>query len=51
MNTTKLPSERIVFKANPNFHRVDPKGTQLPYIQTVIMNMAVRHHCRKGRHR
>ncbi len=40
MNTTKLPSERIVFKANPNFHRVDPKGTQLPYIQTVNVNIA-----------
>jgi len=40
MNTTKLPSERIVFKANPNFHRVDPEGTQLPYIQTVNMNIA-----------
>ncbi|MDD9911286.1 MAG: ABC transporter substrate-binding protein [Ahrensia sp.] len=40
MTTTKLPSERIVFKANPHFHRVDPNGTQLPYIQTVNMNIA-----------
>ena len=40
MNTTRLPSERIVFRANPNFHRVDPDGTQLPYIQTVNMNIA-----------
>lgn len=39
MNTTKLPSERIVFKANPHFHRVDPNGTQLPYIQQVNMNI------------
>jgi len=39
MNTTKLPSERIVFKANPHFHRVDPKGTQLPYIDQVVMNI------------
>lgn len=39
MNTTKLPSERIVFKANPHFHRVDPKGTQLPYIDEVVMNV------------
>ena len=40
MNTTKLPSERVVFKRNPNFHRVDPNGTQLPYLDEVIMNMA-----------
>ena len=39
MNTTQLPSERIVFKANPHFHRVDPKGTQLPYIEQVVMNV------------
>lgn len=40
MNTTKLPSERIVFKRNPNYHRVDPEGTQLPYLDEVILNMA-----------
>ena len=40
MNTTKLPSERIIFKRNPNFHRVDPSGTQLPYIDEVILNIA-----------
>ena len=40
MNTTQLPSERIVFKRNPNFHRVDPNGTQLPYIDEVIMNIS-----------
>ena len=40
MNTTKPPSERFVFKRNPNFHRVDGKGTQLPYIDQVIMNMS-----------
>ncbi|MGI9364335.1 MAG: ABC transporter substrate-binding protein [Rhizobiaceae bacterium] len=40
MNTTKLPSERIVFKRNPNYHRVDPQGTQLPYIDEVVLNMA-----------
>jgi peptide/nickel transport system substrate-binding protein len=39
MNTTKLPSERIVFKANPHFHRVDSEGTQLPYIDQVVMNV------------
>ena len=40
MNTTKLPSERIVFKRNPNYHRVDPEGTQLPYLDEVVLNMA-----------
>jgi peptide/nickel transport system substrate-binding protein len=40
MNTTKSPSEHFVFKRNPHFHRVDEKGTQLPYIDTVIMNMS-----------
>lgn len=40
MNTTKLPSERIIFKRNPNYHRVDPEGTQLPYLDEVILNMA-----------
>jgi peptide/nickel transport system substrate-binding protein len=40
MNTTNLPSERVIFKRNPNYHRVDPNGTQLPYIDEVILNMA-----------
>ncbi|MEP1205802.1 MAG: ABC transporter substrate-binding protein [Rhizobiaceae bacterium] len=40
MNTTRLPSERIVFKRNPNYHRVDPAGTQLPYLDEVVLNMA-----------
>lgn len=39
-NTTKLPSERIVFKRNPHYHRVDSNGTQLPYLNEVILNMA-----------
>ena len=40
MNTTKPPSERFVFKRNPYFHRVDPTGKQLPYIDEVIINIA-----------
>ena len=39
-NTTQTPSERYVFKRNPNFHRVDPEGTQLPYLDEVILNIA-----------
>ncbi len=39
-NTTSPPSERFVFKRNPYFHRVDETGTQLPYIDEVIVNIA-----------
>lgn len=35
--TTKMPSERFVFKRNPYFHRVDGAGNQLPYIDEVRM--------------
>ncbi|NYZ65859.1 ABC transporter substrate-binding protein [Endozoicomonas sp. SM1973] len=40
VNTTKPPSERFVFKRNPNYHRVDEKGQQLPYIDQVVINIA-----------
>ncbi len=39
-NTTSPPSERFVFKRNPHYHRVDENGTQLPYIDEVIVNIA-----------
>ena len=39
-NTTRLPSERIVFKRNDHYHRVDPAGTQLPYLDEVVVNIA-----------
>ncbi|MDH3453245.1 MAG: ABC transporter substrate-binding protein [Gammaproteobacteria bacterium] len=39
-NTTSAPAERFVFKRNPFFHRVDPKGQQLPYIDEVLVNLA-----------
>ena len=39
VNTTQLPSERIRFKRNEYFHRVDPQGQQLPYIDEVIINI------------
>jgi len=38
--TTKPPSERFVFRRNPYYHRVDPAGRQLPYIDRVIMAIA-----------
>ncbi|MCG8547522.1 MAG: ABC transporter substrate-binding protein [Alphaproteobacteria bacterium] len=37
--TTKGPSERFVFRRNPYFHRVDPQGRQLPYIDRVVMDI------------
>lgn len=40
INTTPLPSTRFVLVRNPYFHRVDPAGKQLPYIDKVIVNIA-----------
>ncbi len=40
VNTTTPPSERFVFERNPFFHRVDPQGRQLPYIDQVFVYMA-----------
>jgi peptide/nickel transport system substrate-binding protein len=37
--TTASPSSRYLFERNPYFHRVDPEGRQLPYIDTVIMGI------------
>jgi peptide/nickel transport system substrate-binding protein len=39
-NTTPMPSTRFVFVRNPYFHRVDPAGRQLPYIDRVVINIA-----------
>ncbi|NNJ76210.1 MAG: ABC transporter substrate-binding protein [Anderseniella sp.] len=39
-NTIAPPSEQFVFKRNPYFHRVDSNGRQLPYIDTVEMNIS-----------
>jgi len=40
VNTIEPPSQRFVFERNPYYHRVDPAGRQLPYIDTVIMNVS-----------
>ena len=37
INTTKPPADRFVSVRNPFFHRVDPAGRQLPYIDRVVM--------------
>lgn len=39
-NTIAPPSEQFVFKRNPYFHRVDANGRQLPYVDTVEMNIS-----------
>ncbi len=40
VNTIAPPSEQFVFVRNPYFHRVDSQGNQLPYIDTVEMNIS-----------
>ncbi len=39
-NTVRPPQQQFVFVRNPYFHRVDPQGQQLPYIDRVLMNIA-----------
>ncbi|MGP1394846.1 MAG: ABC transporter substrate-binding protein [Inquilinaceae bacterium] len=39
-NTTPPPSERFIFERNPYYHRADPAGQQLPYLDRVIVNIA-----------
>ncbi|MEZ5811369.1 MAG: ABC transporter substrate-binding protein [Rhizobiaceae bacterium] len=38
-NTTAGPSTRFVFERNPYFHRVDPDGRQLPYVDEVVLDI------------
>ncbi|WP_426417747.1 ABC transporter substrate-binding protein [Aestuariirhabdus sp. LZHN29] len=38
-NSTKPPADRFVFLRNPFYHRVDAKGTQLPYIDEIVVNI------------
>ncbi len=40
VNTKKPPSDRFVFRRNPYYHRIDPEGRQLPYIDRVIVNIS-----------
>jgi len=39
MLTTEMPADRFVFRRNPYFHRIDPAGRQLPYIDEVVMDI------------
>jgi peptide/nickel transport system substrate-binding protein len=36
---TRPPANRFVFERNPYFHRVDPEGRQLPYIDEVTFSV------------
>ncbi|HET8726909.1 MAG TPA: ABC transporter substrate-binding protein [Alphaproteobacteria bacterium] len=40
VNRIAPPADRFVFERNPFFHRVDPEGRQLPYIDKVVVNIA-----------
>ncbi|HEX6014365.1 MAG TPA: ABC transporter substrate-binding protein, partial [Geminicoccaceae bacterium] len=39
MLTTAPPAQRFVAERNPHFHRVDPNGQQLPYIDRFILEI------------
>jgi peptide/nickel transport system substrate-binding protein len=39
MLTNSPPATRFVFARNPYFHRVDPNGQQLPYIDEVVFDV------------
>ncbi|NBB70069.1 MAG: ABC transporter substrate-binding protein [Alphaproteobacteria bacterium] len=36
---TPPPAQRVVTERNPHFHRVDPEGTQLPYVDRVTFQI------------
>lgn len=40
MLATKPPSERYIFKRNPYYYRVDAEGRQLPYLDSVALQMS-----------
>ncbi|WP_375463300.1 ABC transporter substrate-binding protein [uncultured Methylobacterium sp.] len=37
---TRAPATRFVFERNPHYHRVDAAGTQLPYLDRIVMDVA-----------
>ena len=40
INLTNPPAKRFEFTRNPYYHRVDPEGRQLPYIDKVFITVA-----------
>jgi peptide/nickel transport system substrate-binding protein len=39
---TSTPAQKFVFRRNPNFHRIDKAGVQLPYLDGVEISIADR---------
>ncbi len=39
-NVTYPPSDRFIFERNPYYHRIDSNGRQLPYIDSIAVNIA-----------
>ncbi|WP_413989070.1 ABC transporter substrate-binding protein [Labrys okinawensis] len=37
---TRAPAQQFIFERNPYFHRVDPEGKQLPYIDRIVANVS-----------
>ncbi|VUD70046.1 hypothetical protein MET9862_00608 [Methylobacterium symbioticum] len=37
---TRAPATRFVFARNPYYHRADTAGTQLPYLESIVMDVA-----------
>ncbi len=37
---TAPPAEQFIFERNPFFHRVDENGTQLPYVDRLVLNVS-----------
>jgi peptide/nickel transport system substrate-binding protein len=40
INTTRAPADRFVAVRNAYFHRVDPQGRQLPYVDRFVLAIA-----------
>ncbi|MFD2251301.1 peptide/nickel transport system substrate-binding protein [Pseudochelatococcus lubricantis] len=38
--TNAGPASRFVFRRNPYYHRVDPTGQQLPYVDEIVVDLA-----------
>lgn len=39
INVTVPPAQRYEFRRNPYFHRIDPVGQQLPYLDSVVIDI------------
>lgn len=37
---TKGPASRYIFERNPYYHRIDPEGRQLPYVDRILVDLA-----------